>query len=69
MDISQIIGKKIKGGLSEVEQEHLDSWINESEENESLFYRLLDSGAKEDIFEISRLDDDAYWRKVLERIG
>ncbi len=67
MDISQIIAKKIKGGLSEAEQDYLDSWINESEENGSLFYRLLDSGVREDIFEISRLDDDAHWQKVLER--
>src|SRR5680860_240805 len=67
MDISRIIAKKIKGGLSEAEQEHLDRWINESEENGSLFYRLLDSGVGEDIFEISRLDDDAHWQKVLER--
>ncbi len=67
MDISQIIVKKIKGGLSEEEQEYLDLWINESEENESLFYRLLDSGVDEDIFLISQLDDDAQWQKVLER--
>src|SRR5680860_1925758 len=67
MDISRIIAKKIKGGLSEAEQEHLDRWINASEENESLFYRLLDSGVGEDIFGISRLDDDAHWQKVLER--
>src|SRR5665811_1195412 len=67
MDISRIIAKKIKGGLSEAEQEYLDSWINESEENESLFYRLLDSGVGEDIFVISQLDDDEQWRKVLER--
>src|SRR5680860_92098 len=67
MDISRIIAKKIKGGLSEAEQDYLDSWINESEENGSLFYRLLDSGVGEDIFEISRLDDDAHWQKVLER--
>ena len=67
MDISRIIAKKIKGGLSEAEQEYLDSWINESEENDSMFYRLLDSGAGEDIFDISRLDDDAHWQKVLKR--
>src|SRR5680860_1328613 len=67
MDISRIIAKKIKGGLSEAEQEHLDLWINESEENESLFYRLLDSGAGEDVFVISQLDDDVHWQKILER--
>src|SRR5665811_118211 len=67
MDISRIIAKKIKGGLSEAEQDYLNSWINESEENESLFYRLLDSGAGEDVFVISRLDDDAHWQKVLAK--
>ena len=67
MDISQIIAKKIKGNLSEAEQEYLDLWINESEEKESLFYRLLDFGVGEDIFSISQLDHDAQWQKVLEK--
>src|SRR5680860_660551 len=67
MDIVQIIAKKIKGDLSEAEHEYLDFWINESKENESLFYRLLDSGVSEDIFDISRFDDDEQWQKVLEK--
>ncbi len=66
MDISQVLAKKIKGGLSESEEKYLDLWINESVENESLFYRLLDSGVGEDIFDISQLDGDAHWQKVLE---
>lgn len=67
MDIAQIIAQKINGTLSGEEQEYFDIWMNESEENESLFYRLLDSGAKEDIFVISQLDDDEQWQKVLEK--
>ena len=67
MDIARIIAKKIKGTLSDQEQEYLGQWINESEENAALFYRLLNSGPSEDISTIARLDENEEWRKVLEK--
>ena len=71
MDIARIIAKKIKGTLSDQEQEYLGQWINESEENAALFYRLLNSGPSEDISTIARLtktrNGGKFWKNPVKK--
>ncbi|MCK0136068.1 FecR family protein [Arenibacter sp. S6351L] len=67
MDIARIIAKKIKGHLSDKEQEFLDLWINESEENQNLFLRIMASGDERNISVIAQLDDNKEWEKTWKK--
>ena len=68
MSIADIIVKKIKGDLNEREQEYFDWWMDQSEDNRSLFNRLklieIEEG-EQDVFRILELNEEVAWARVL----
>ena len=70
MNIADIIIKKIKGNLTEEEQLYFDRWMDQSEENRSLFGRLqliLKERGEQEVFRILELDEGMAWERVLEQ--
>ncbi|WP_289062208.1 FecR domain-containing protein [uncultured Zobellia sp.] len=68
MDIAPIIVKKLKDKLTDEERFYFDAWINDSEENKSLFRRLQAIEKKGgNVSEVLELDIDADWHRIVAR--
>lgn len=69
MSIADIIVKKIKGDLNEREQVYFDWWMDQSEENRSLFNRLqLMENGEQEVSRILGLNEDVAWEHVLKKL-
>lgn len=69
MNITDIIAKKIKGNLTEQEQEYFDGWMGQSEENRSLFrrlHRILKEQGDQEFLRILELNEEMAWKRALE---
>lgn len=69
MNIADIIAKRIKGDLTDREQAFFDHWIDQSEENRSLYIRLQQVVAEqgeEELFRIFGLKEEVAWDQVLK---
>lgn len=69
MRIADIILKKIKGYLTEGEQLYFNSWMDQSEENRSLFNRLqhiLKEQGEQEFVQFLKMNEDIFWERILE---
>lgn len=67
MNIADIIVKKIRGYLTEEEQRYFDWWMDQSEENRSLFTRLqLIDQRNQEVSQILEISEDVAWEQVLK---
>lgn len=65
IDISRLIVKELNGEIEELEKQELEKWLNEGEENKSLYLRVQRRENREHRLEvIQKLNKQVAWRKV-----
>jgi len=69
LDISTLIARKLAGEMTDNEQEHLDRWIDESEQNRILYQTIVDPASKaaRDAL-LMDIDVDSDWKEVYDKL-